>query len=209
MRLDYETTSSPGHRTQPAVFLDRDGTLIEDNGSLRSPAQVVFYAATVPALRRLQEHFRLFIVTNQSGVAKGELTLDEVNRVNAHVIGWLRECGIHITAVYVCPHERSEGCACIKPNRHFADQAAREHRVDLARSFAVGDHPHDVEFGCSFNGTGIYVLTGHGVKHRSELRGDEAVAADIGAAVDWILARPEKLARLTCNQHEPETSCAS
>jgi histidinol-phosphate phosphatase family protein len=171
----------------PAVFLDRDGTLIEDNGSLRSPTQVVFYAATAPALRQLQEHFRLFVVTNQSGVAKGELTLDEARQVNAHVVERLREHGVQIGAVYCCPHQRADDCACIKPKPFFLEQAAREHGLDLRRSFVIGDHPHDVELACNAGATGVYVLTGHGLKHRGELRGDEIVTGNIAEAADWIL----------------------
>ena len=176
------------NRLAPAVFLDRDGTLIEDKGSLRSSTQVVFYDATVPALRRLQEHFRLFIVTNQSGVAKRELTLDEANQVNAHVVERLREHGVQIGAVYCCPHQRTDTCACIKPKHHFLLHAAQWHGLDLRRSFVIGDHPHDVELARNADATGIYVLTGHGLKHRGELRGDDVVTANIAAAADWILS---------------------
>lgn len=188
MKPDCEPTCSLGHGPLPAVFLDRDGTLIEDNGSLRSATQVIFYVATVPALRRLQEHFRLFIVTNQSGVAKGELTLDEASQVNAHVIERLREYGVHIRGVYCCPHQRTENCACIKPKPFFLEQAAREHGLDLRRSYVIGDHPHDVELARNAGATGIYVLTGHGLKHRAELGGDAVVTANIEAAAEWILS---------------------
>lgn len=171
----------------PAVFLDRDGTIVEDVGHLRSPDQLVFLPGSIRALQRLQPHFKLIIVTNQPGVSKGELTMDEVSAVNSHLVERLRREGVIIAGVYCCPHQRAEGCRCIKPNRYFADLAAREHNLDLSRSFAVGDHPHDVEFGRQMGGTGIYVLTGHGQKHRAELRGDEIVTSDIGEAADWIL----------------------
>jgi D-glycero-D-manno-heptose 1,7-bisphosphate phosphatase len=183
------------HGPRPAVFLDRDGTLIEDLGHLRDASEVVFFAETVPALRRLQPHFILFIVTNQSGVGKGELTLDEASRVNDYVVRRLRERGVEMAAVYCCPHRRDENCACIKPKPFFLEQAAREHGLDLRRSFAIGDHPHDVEFARNADATGIYVLTGHGLKHQAELRGDEIVVADIAAATDWILARPGSTAK--------------
>lgn len=175
------------YSTPRAVFLDRDGTLIEDAGHLRSPDQVLIYPETVPALRRLQAHFRFFIVTNQSGVGKGELTLDEAHRVNAHVVEILKEAGIRIEAVYCCPHQRSENCPCIKPNPHFLDQAARDYEIDLRGSFAIGDHPHDVALARNAGATGIYVLTGHGIKHRAELPPGEIVVANIAEAADWIL----------------------
>lgn len=176
-------------KLQPAVFLDRDGTLIEDRGHLRAPAEVVFYPETLPALYRLQRHFRLFIVTNQSGVSKREVTLADVARVNDHVTARLREAGIEIAAVYCCPHQRSDDCACIKPKPFFLEQAVREHGVDLRRSFAMGDHPHDVQFARNAGATGIYLLTGHGPKHRAELDADTVVAQDIREATDIILGR--------------------
>jgi len=192
----------------PAVFLDRDGTLIEDNGSLRLPKQVVFYTSTVPTLRQLQEHFRLFIVTNQSGVAKGDLTLEEANQVNTHVVAWLHERGVRINAVYCCPHRRQDNCACIKPNPHFLLYAAHWHGLDLRRSFVIGDHPHDVELARNAGATGVYVLTGHGVRHRAELSSEAMVAPDLAAAADWILGRiadtaPQGFAKRRQTMKEP------
>jgi D-glycero-D-manno-heptose 1,7-bisphosphate phosphatase len=172
---------------RPAVFLDRDGTVIEDRGHLADPSEVVFYPDTVEALRRLRERFLLFLVTNQPWVARGILTPEDVDRVNARVVSHLAEHGVVITAVYVCPHERSDGCSCIKPKPYFLRQAAVEHGVDLRKSFTVGDHPHDVEFARSVGARGVYVRTGHGSQHVGELAPDEIVTAGIAEAADWIL----------------------
>lgn len=181
---DQEPRTS-GH---PAVFFDRDGTLIEDRGHLRDPGEVVFFADTVDALRRLQAHARLFIVTHQSGIGMGLLTQADADRVNTFVVDRLREAGVIITAVYCCPHRHDEGCACIKPNPLFLKQAASEYGLDLRRSFVVGDHPHDVELAGNAAATGIYVLTGHGAKHRAELPPGAIVVPGIREAADWILA---------------------
>ena len=175
-------------RRQPGVFLDRDGTLIEDRGHLRSPADVVFFPDTVRALRRLQEHFRLFIVTHQPGVSTGMLSAAEVTRVNDHVVAELRRQRVFISAVYCCPHRREEQCACIKPRPFFLERAAREHGLDLARSFVIGDHPHDVALAGNAGATGIYVLSGHGAKHRAEMAHFQAVVPGIRESVDWIFA---------------------
>jgi D-glycero-D-manno-heptose 1,7-bisphosphate phosphatase len=172
---------------RPAVFLDRDGTLIEDRGYLSCPSQVRFFEATVPALLRLQQRFALFIVTNQSGISLGVTTRDEVDLVNAFVAAHLADAGVRIVETYVCPHSREENCACIKPKRYFLERAVRAHGIDLPRSFAVGDHPHDVAFAADNGARGIYVLTGHGMRHRSELPAGTAVAADIGEAAEMIL----------------------
>jgi len=172
---------------RPAVFLDRDGTLIEDRGYLRETSEVAFYPDAIDALRRLQERFLLFLVTNQPWVARGILTWEDVKRVNARVVSYLAEHGVTITAVYVCPHERSDGCSCIKPNPHFLHKAAAEHGVDLQRSFTIGDHPHDVELARAAGARGVYVRTGHGSKHLTELSPGEIVVAGIGEAADRIL----------------------
>lgn len=167
---------------QPAVFLDRDGTLIEDRGHLHLPEQVVFFEDTVPALLDLQETFLLFIVTHQSGIAKGVITAEQAEVVNRHVVACLAEAGVTITQVYCCPHDRSERCQCIKPNPYHLHQAAADYGIDLARSFVLGDHPHDVELGRRAGATGIYLLTGHGEKHRGELPDGEIVVTGIGEA---------------------------
>ena len=174
---------------RPAVFLDRDGTLIEDRGHLSSPDEVRFFSATIGALERLREDFLFFLVTNQSGVAEGLLTLEQVERVNAHVVSVLAEAGLTITATYVCPHRRGDGCHCIKPNPHFLHQAAEQYGIDLRRSFVVGDHPHDVELAKRAGAQGVYVCTGHGWKHIGELAENEVVVPDIRAAAEWIIAR--------------------
>jgi histidinol-phosphate phosphatase family protein len=176
---------------RPAVFLDRDGTLIEDRGFLGDPNEVVFFPATVAALRRLSGAFELFIVTNQRGVAEGITPLAHVERVNEHVVRVLRNDGVHIRAVYCCPHRRDEGCACIKPKPFFLRQAEREHGIDLTRSFVVGDHPHDVELAANAGARGIYVLSGHGAKHRLELAVPCVIVPGIREAAGYILQHAE------------------
>jgi D-glycero-D-manno-heptose 1,7-bisphosphate phosphatase len=172
----------------PAVFLDRDGTLMEDLGYLGDPARAVLFTDTIPALRRLGGRFLLFVVTNQSGVGKGLIRYDDACRVNERVRQTLAEAGIAIREVYCCPHQRSDACACRKPSPHFGRLAQKDHGVDLANSFVVGDHPADVEFAVNVGARGIYVLTGHGHKHRDEVKVPCAVVSGIAAAVEEILS---------------------
>ncbi len=172
---------------KPALFLDRDGTLIHDRGYLRSPSEVLFYKQTVSALKKIQSHFLLFIVTNQSGISRGIQTEKEVNQVNQFVVEHLKKQGVQVQALYSCPHQREDNCDCIKPNPTFARQAAKKFDICLEKSFSIGDHPHDVEFGRQFGGNGLYLLTGHGVNHRHELIGNELVFENISSSIDWIL----------------------
>lgn len=170
-----------------AVFLDRDGTIIEDRGHLSETSDVFFFRDTVPALRRLCEHFDLFIVTNQSGVSKGLISIEDVERVNSHVSSYLEQNGTQIVETYVCTHDRSEGCNCIKPKPYFLRQAEVDYGIDLKRSFVIGDHPHDVEFATNVGATGIYVLSGHGVRHRESVPEDAVITTGIREAADYIL----------------------
>ena len=171
----------------PAVFLDRDGTIIEDRGHLSSPSQVVFFEDTVSSLRRLSTHFALFIVTNQSGVAKGTISMQEVESVNRHIRSYLFERGITFLQTYVCPHEPVSACCCIKPNPYFLKKAKRDFGIDLGRSFVIGDHPHDVELARNAGAHGIYVLSGHGMNHLEEIPKDTEVADGIREAVQIIM----------------------
>jgi len=179
----------------PAVFLDRDGTIVEDVGVVSRPNQLVFLPRAVEALRLLGRYFRLFIVTNQSGVAHGTVSHEQILNVHRHLLNELRRQGVHIERVFYCPHDRQDGCACIKPKPHFLDVARREHNIDLSASYAIGDHPHDVDFATNGGATGIYVLTGHGQKHRGELASEARVADDLWDAARMILDRidPKKM----------------
>ena len=178
------------NHVQPAVFLDRDGTLIEDRGHLREPSDVVFFPHTAKALKSLGVHYQLFIVTHQPGVAKGLISPDDVLRVNNHIVTVLAEAGVRIGDVYCCFHLPSDNCPCIKPKPYFLLKAAEDYSLDLQRSFVIGDHPHDVALASNAGACGIYVLSGHGAKHRAELPAKTVVLPGILEAAMWILHKP-------------------
>jgi D-glycero-D-manno-heptose 1,7-bisphosphate phosphatase len=151
-----------------AVFLDRDGTLIEDVGFLNDPRDIIFFGGVFSALLLLQKYYQLFIVTNQTGVAKGYLSLQEVVAVNKAVEDRFSKEGIVITETYVCPHSAEDNCLCRKPKPHFLLQAAGKYNIDLSKSFMIGDHPGDIYCAENAGSTGIYLFTGHGLKHLHE-----------------------------------------
>lgn len=169
-----------------AIFLDRDGTIIEDVGHLRDPSDVVLFPETFPALRKLQDYFLLFIVTNQAGIAEGKISRSDANRVNSGIVAALAEGGVEVTDVYVCPHRRSDNCHCIKPKPYFLKRAATLYGLDLSESFTVGDHPHDIQLAKNVGARGIYVFTGHGEKHLAELPQDTEVVPGIMQAAEKI-----------------------
>lgn len=173
---------------KPAVFLDRDGTIIDDRGYIGSVEEIDLYPFAIEALGLLQQHFTLFIVTNQSGVARGLITKDQVHTVNNYLVDMLLKRGISIARVYSCYHHRSDNCNCMKPNPYFIHKARDAFGLDIERSFALGDHPHDVDFGNAAGATGLYLLTGHGKKHEPELSPDAPRFEDLLTAARWILA---------------------
>ena len=172
----------------PAVFLDRDGTIIEDVGYIHHSSLVAFYSFSFKALQILQNHFLLFIVTNQSGIAKGIVTEKQVEAVNQHITDHLISNGIEVYDTFYCPHKNEDACHCKKPSPFFLNLAARLYNVDLSRSFMIGDHPSDVECGVNAGVTPIYVRSGHGIKHQSELAREVCICGNILDASEFILS---------------------
>ncbi|WP_312028297.1 HAD family hydrolase [Aquabacterium sp. J223] len=138
---------------RPAVFLDKDGTLVEDVPYNVDPALLVFTRDAVEGLRRLQAAgFALLVVTNQPGIALGLFDHEALDRLREGLVGRLAEHGVRLYGFHACPHApgadgRSLTCACRKPAPGLLLQAARIHRLDLRRSWMVGDILHDVEAG--------------------------------------------------------------
>lgn len=182
--------------TKPAIFLDRDGTIIEDVGVLSDPAHIRLFDDTIQTLSELQKKYLLFVVTNQGGIARGELSRSHVDAVNRALDAMLRSSGVTVQAWYVCPHDRSDECRCIKPNPTFLQEAAKTYNLDLSASFVMGDHPHDVATGDTVGAFGLYVLTGHGMRHLSELPESRLVFHTLSEAGQWMLSHPNPTADL-------------
>ncbi len=98
----------------PAIFLDSDGTIIEDNGYINKTSDVIFYPHIFEALVLLQKHFLLFIITNQSGISKGLISEPEVQGVNKYITETLKAKGIIIFDTFCCPHKNEDNCNCNK-----------------------------------------------------------------------------------------------
>jgi L-threonylcarbamoyladenylate synthase len=183
-------------KLRPAVFLDRDGTLIQDMGVLDREENIQVFPDTAQALRLLQQQYLLFVITNQPGISQGLLTQDQAGRINDRLNTLLRREGVVIQQWYVCPHTRDEGCSCIKPKPEFVLRAQKDYGLDLRRSFVIGDHPHDVMTGEAQGVFGLYLLTGHGGQHLPELAMDRLVFHRISDAAEWILQHPDREAGL-------------
>jgi len=169
-----------------AVFLDRDGTIIEDLGYIKSVDAIKFFDSTFQALRSLQEDYLLFLITNQSGVGKGLLNMREVRIVNQEIVNTLKSESIAIKKIYVCPHTKEDNCKCHKPSPFFLLEASIEYDLDLSKSYLIGDHPGDVYCAENAGSTGIYLLTGHGKKHLKEFTKRPIIKADILQAAKFV-----------------------
>jgi D-glycero-D-manno-heptose 1,7-bisphosphate phosphatase len=131
-----------------AVFLDRDGTIIEDEGYLADASKARFVRGAVDALRTFREHgYLLVVISNQSGIPRGLITPSQHAEVDARVKAMLAADGVPLDGAYYCPHLASDGCACRKPEPGMLLQAARELGIELSRSFMVGDKLSDVAAG--------------------------------------------------------------
>jgi D-glycero-D-manno-heptose 1,7-bisphosphate phosphatase len=178
-------------KTERAVFLDRDGTIMEDTNYVGDIQRVLLIPGATTALRRLRDAgFRLFIVTNQSGVARGFFPREVVEQIHAHLDEEFQRVGVRFDRYYVCPHHPEDHCDCRKPNPKFLLDAAAEFGLKLEHCFMVGDRSSDIDTGAAAGAQTVLVLTGGG---RDALaKGDVKpthVAADINAAVDWILTQ--------------------
>jgi D-glycero-D-manno-heptose 1,7-bisphosphate phosphatase len=175
----------------PAIFLDRDGTIIRDAHFLSDPAQAELLPGAAAGLRALRDAgFRLIVVSNQSGVARGLFDEETVARVNEAIAILLGKEGATIDAWYHCPHLEDAAvaaydvkCDCRKPAPGMILRAAREHGLDVARSYAIGDRARDVEAGIAAGCAGGVIIGG-----RETLAG-AGVARDLVEAAGWIIAR--------------------
>jgi D-glycero-D-manno-heptose 1,7-bisphosphate phosphatase len=163
---------------RPAVFLDRDGTIIEDTGYIAAPDSVRLLPGAATAIGRLNRAgIPTIVVTNQSGIARGLLDESAYQAVARRLETLLAAGGARLDADYHCPHhpDITGTCECRKPGPLLYRRAAADHELDLARSWWVGDRERDVVPAQRFGGRGV--LIGQ----------PPAVVRDLSGAVDLIL----------------------
>ena len=188
--------------SRPAIFMDRDGTISEEVGYVNHLSRYRLLPRSLEAIRLINDAGLLAIVTtNQSGVARGYFSQDLVEAVHARLRYLAAGAGARLDAIYYCPHHPAEGsppwraaCDCRKPKPGMILKAAREHGIDLERSYVVGDSVVDMEAGAAAGVRGILVLTGYGrglVEHQKDLfpTPPAHTADDLLDAVRWILGR--------------------
>ncbi|MCG6956496.1 MAG: HAD family hydrolase [Gemmatimonadetes bacterium] len=179
---------------RPAVYLDRDGTLVVERHYLADPDGLELVPGAERALSLLRDAgYALVVVTNQSGIARGLYTEADYRAVAQRLESVLAEASIYLDGSYHCPHhpDLTGPCACRKPSTGMYLQAAGE--LDLApeRSWYVGDKVTDVLPALELGGRGILVRTGYGGEHEASVPDGVAVVDDVEAAARYILAEDD------------------
>ena len=178
-----------------AIFLDRDGVINRppQNRYITHWKQFQFLPGALRAIRRLtQEGKSVVVVSNQAGVGRGLYSLGELRRINRNMLRRIHETGGRVRAVYYCTHRPQDLCACRKPKPGMLQRASRSYRIDLRRSFIVGDNETDLLLGQSVGCRTVLVLTGitRPAAARLMKTKPDHTAKNLVKAVDWILKQP-------------------
>ena len=182
-----------------ALFLDRDGTLVVERGFLGDPKGVRLAPGAAKRLRAFQRQgTALFIVTNQSGLARGFLTREQVDAVNAEIVRRYAARGVRFADILVCPHHPEASipslrrkCRCRKPGTLLHERALRARGLSGRRSAVVGDKWDDVGSGLALGAATAHVLTGHGRRERPLVRArapGAILATTLADALDQLLS---------------------
>ncbi len=173
------------------LFLDRDGCLNDDTMYPHKVEHFKLLPGVIEGLKKLKKVYIFIIVTNQSGIGRGIFKEEDMRIFNEKLLSELKKEGIEIKKIYHCPHTPEDLCNCRKPSTKYIRQAEKEFNIDVKGSWAMGDHLHDVEMGIKAGCRAIYLLTGHGAKHKEDLEKNsikpDFIAKNFLEAADFIL----------------------
>ena len=173
---------------QKTIFVDRDGTLIEEVNFLSRLEDVKLFPFTREAVDLLRsDGFRLVVITNQSGVGRGHFDEEAMHSINLQI---QRELNDAIDGFYFCPHLPDAGCHCRKPELGMIEAARHDIQIDMSASWVIGDKDLDVELGHNAGLRTVLVETGYGRDHAKTLiRQPERIAANLLEAARYITTR--------------------
>jgi histidinol-phosphate phosphatase family protein len=168
---------------RPVVFLDRDGTLIQDTGYIGDWHRVQLLPGVGKALRKIQKRYPLVLISNQSGIGRGLITIEQAGQVHDRTIKLLNNLGVHLDGSYYCPHIPEDNCACRKPLVGLFLQAERDLKIELKRSIMIGDKPSDIQAGKIAGCRTLFL----GSNNRIDNVGADQTASDWFEISNWIL----------------------
>ena len=178
---------------KPTIFLDRDGTLNEDTGYVTSPENLTLFPGVVESVARLNRlGHRLVLVTNQSAIARGFMTVEDLHLIHQKLHKELEMGGGWLDGIFFCPHHPEDACACRKPRPGLIQQAVKELQVNAAQSYLVGDKHIDMVLAQAVGSIGVLVMTSEFSQEALEtMERDQGqmgyVASSFSEAVDWIV----------------------
>ena len=153
-----------------ALFLDRDGVIIQYIPYLSCPEQVKLPDGAGEALKTWQDAgYLLIIITNQAGVGRGYYTLKDVEKVHAHIRQQYERFGVSFHDIFICPHHPEDNCLCRKPSPEMLIKASKKHQIAMSQSFFIGDAPSDLQSAIGANCQPVLVLTGRGKETRENI----------------------------------------
>lgn len=153
-----------------AVFLDRDGTILKEKHYLKRPQDVELEEGAAEGLARLQKAgYALVVISNQSGIGRGWMTVEMLNLVNAAMVRLLEAAGVRLNGIFTCTHAPADHCECRKPSPELVYEALWHLHLTLEQSYFIGDKVEDIQTGVNADVTPILVLTGYGKESNTKV----------------------------------------
>ena len=162
-----------------AIFLDKDGTLIMDKNYSYKIEDIEFIPRVFQGLKQLEKNYNLFIITNQSGIAKGYFTKKDTEKQLDFIVKSLNKKGIKIRKYSYCPHSNKENCECRKPKTKMLDDLIKKYKINTKKSFVIGDKLTDIETGKKLNIKTVLVMTGKTKKPINQKISPNFIAKDL------------------------------
>ncbi len=180
------------------IFIDRDGVINVDRGGyVTRPEDFRFEKGVVSAMKELcDQGYGIVIISNQAGIGDGVFAYEQLEAVQQHMLGVLKQNGVPVLGSYYCLHGKQASCGCRKPKTGLFKQAAADFYFEPAETFFIGDKAGDIEAGKKFGLKTILVRTGYGRAHEKKLTGDltpDHTADTLKHAVAWLVARSKQL----------------
>jgi len=170
-----------------AIFLDKDGTLVEDPNYMIDESQLQIIDGAIKGIKQLRNMgYKIIVVTNQSVVGRGMITEDKLNKILDTMVEMFKDKGAIIDKVYYCPHHPVKECNCRKPNSLLFEQAKMDFNINFSKSYVIGDLHYDINAGKKIGTKTILVLTGHGKESRNQYCNPDYIAKDLLDAFNII-----------------------